>query len=269
MVVALLVALLPLSLLAATPFDDLTGGVHDANIDAIYNAGSTTGCVPNESYCPTDNVTRQEMISFLTRTAGLDTNPPVANAKTAQIATNAVQLGGQPASFYQPAGQPIASAINAQSAGNAAAVGGYAPSTLVRSAVAVGSPSGLAITGGVFTGYQNVLALAIDAPAAGYVLVTATVQVQHISGSCAGSCQIVGRLRHANSGTASLNVATTVNSANTSDVLAMTYRFPVTPGAQALTIQLLSGDLTTTVRHFLAPQATALFVPFGANGTTP
>ncbi len=54
----LLVALLPLTLLAANPFGDLTGGVHDANIDAIYNAGITTGCVPNESYCPTDNVTR-------------------------------------------------------------------------------------------------------------------------------------------------------------------------------------------------------------------
>ena len=32
---ALLVALVPLGLLAATPFTDLTGGVHDANIEAI------------------------------------------------------------------------------------------------------------------------------------------------------------------------------------------------------------------------------------------
>ena len=81
-VVGLLVALMPLSLLAANPFNDLTGGVHDANIDAIYNAGITTGCVPNVSYCPTDLVTRQEMASFLARTAGLGANPPVANAKT-------------------------------------------------------------------------------------------------------------------------------------------------------------------------------------------
>lgn len=81
-VVGLLVALMPLSLLAANPFNDLTGGVHDANIDAIYNAGITTGCVPNVSYCPTDLVTRQEMASFLARTAGLGANPPVTNAKT-------------------------------------------------------------------------------------------------------------------------------------------------------------------------------------------
>jgi hypothetical protein len=65
--VALLVALFPLSLLAASPFTDLTGGVHDANIEAIYTAGVTRGCVPNEQYCPTANVTREEMASFLAR----------------------------------------------------------------------------------------------------------------------------------------------------------------------------------------------------------
>src|SRR5918999_1090977 len=77
---ALLVALVPLSVLAAHPFTDLTGGVHDANIDAIYNAGVTTGCVPNAEYCPTANVTREEMASFLARLGGLGANPPVANA---------------------------------------------------------------------------------------------------------------------------------------------------------------------------------------------
>src|SRR5437868_137378 len=60
--VVLLVALAPLSLLAATPFSDLNpGSVHDANIDAIYNAGITTGCVPNQLYCPNDFVTREQM----------------------------------------------------------------------------------------------------------------------------------------------------------------------------------------------------------------
>jgi len=45
-------------------------------------------------------VTRQEMASFLARAAGLGTNPPVANAKTAQTATNATQLGGVAAANY-------------------------------------------------------------------------------------------------------------------------------------------------------------------------
>src|SRR5204862_476955 len=71
---ALLLALVPLGLLAANPFTDLTGGVHDANIDAIYNAGVTRGCVPDEEYCPTANVTREEMASFLARLGGLGAN---------------------------------------------------------------------------------------------------------------------------------------------------------------------------------------------------
>jgi len=99
--VAVLLVLTPLSLLAANPFTDLqSGSVHNANIDAIYNAGITTGCAPNAQYCPTDVVTRQEMASFLARAAGLGTNPPVANAKTAQTATNATQLGGVAAANY-------------------------------------------------------------------------------------------------------------------------------------------------------------------------
>jgi len=103
---ALLLATVPLATRAAAPFNDLTGGVHDANIGALYDAGITKGCVPNVSYCPTANVTREEMASFLARTAGLGANPPVVNARTAQTATNstnatnAAQLGGQPASAY-------------------------------------------------------------------------------------------------------------------------------------------------------------------------
>jgi hypothetical protein len=108
---ALLVALVPLGLLAANPFTDLDpASPHNANIDAIYNAGITKGCNPPafDNYCPKDNVTREEMASFLARTAGLGTNPPVANALTAVNATNAAnaanaaQLGGLPPSAYLP-----------------------------------------------------------------------------------------------------------------------------------------------------------------------
>jgi hypothetical protein len=105
--VALLVALLPLALLAATPFNDLTGGVHDANIEAIYNAGITRGCDPNVSYCPTDLVTREEMASFLARTAGLGDNPPVANAATAQT----VPDGSISTAKLSPAGSSAGQAL--------------------------------------------------------------------------------------------------------------------------------------------------------------
>jgi hypothetical protein len=109
--VAVLVALVPLATLAATPFSDLNPeSVHNPNIVAIADAGITKGCDPGVAYCPNGLVTREEMASFLARTAGLGNNPPVVNAKTAQTA------------------------VNAQTADNAAAVGGYAPSALSRMA---------------------------------------------------------------------------------------------------------------------------------------
>lgn len=113
---ALLVALAPLAVLAASPFTDLNpGSTHNDNIEAIYSVGVTSGCVSGAEYCPNDTVTRQEMASFLARLGGLGSNPPVANARTAQVADtattaarattadtaqNAAQLGGQPASAY-------------------------------------------------------------------------------------------------------------------------------------------------------------------------
>jgi hypothetical protein len=110
----LLAALAPVALFAANPFIDLVpGSVHNGNIDAIYNAGITTGCNPPvyNRYCPTQAVSREEIASFLARTAGLGGNPPVANALTA------------------------VSAQNAQKAQNSTAVGGYPADTLGRLAV--------------------------------------------------------------------------------------------------------------------------------------
>lgn len=64
---------MPLSIYAANTFTDLqSGSVHNGDIDTIYNLGITTGCVPDTQYCPTNNVTRQEMASFLARTASLN-----------------------------------------------------------------------------------------------------------------------------------------------------------------------------------------------------
>lgn len=82
-----MLALVPFSLLAANPFTDLVAdSSYNADIDAIYNAGVTKGCEPPDyvSYCPTANVTRQEMASFLARLGGLGSNPPVTNAATLQ-----------------------------------------------------------------------------------------------------------------------------------------------------------------------------------------
>jgi hypothetical protein len=98
LIVGLLVALVPLSLLAAPVFSDLGTAApeHRGNIQAIGDAGITTGFAdpanPGQRlYYPKDNVTREEMASFLARLGGLGDNPPVANALIAQsVAAGAI-----------------------------------------------------------------------------------------------------------------------------------------------------------------------------------
>ncbi len=50
-------------------FQDDNGNVHEADIEAIAEAGVTVGCNPPASdlYCPTASVTRQQMASFIKR----------------------------------------------------------------------------------------------------------------------------------------------------------------------------------------------------------
>lgn len=96
----LLTALAPLSILAADPvFTDLGSAapVHQNDIQAIGNAGITTGFEdpdnPNQRlYYPKQNVTREEMASFLARTAGIGGNKPIANA--ARLAPSDPAAGG-------------------------------------------------------------------------------------------------------------------------------------------------------------------------------
>ena len=53
-------------------FVDDNGSVFEADINAIAMAGITLGCNPptNDRYCPTDNVTRAQMASFIVRAVG-------------------------------------------------------------------------------------------------------------------------------------------------------------------------------------------------------
>jgi hypothetical protein len=160
--VALLVALLPLSLLAAS-FTDLPNPDegHNADINAIADAGITHGCNPpaNDQFCPHDLVTRQDMASFLARLGGLGGNPPVANALSAQTATNAQ---------------------------NAATVGGFTPGQLTHLArddngynpIASSPPN------------QPFVTTTITAPANGYVLAVG-VAMFYINGTgCLCSVQL-------------------------------------------------------------------------------
>ncbi len=70
--IALLLPLVPLTLFAANNFTDLNNGsVHNADIDTIYNLGLANGCT-DTTYCPNAPVTREQMASFLARTAAFD-----------------------------------------------------------------------------------------------------------------------------------------------------------------------------------------------------
>ncbi len=76
MVVAMLTASVGAAGAALPPggtFVDDDGSVHEANIEALAEAGITFGCNPplGDRFCPTRSVTRGEMAAFLARALGL------------------------------------------------------------------------------------------------------------------------------------------------------------------------------------------------------
>ncbi len=56
-------------------FDDDGGSVHQGDINAVAEAGIALGCATRR-FCPTTNVTREQMASFLARALGLGWVPP-------------------------------------------------------------------------------------------------------------------------------------------------------------------------------------------------
>jgi hypothetical protein len=237
---ALLVALVPLTLFAANPFTDLTGGDHDANIDAIYNAGITTGCVPNEQYCPTDFVTREQMATFLARTAGLGQNKPAANAARLAVAS------------------PVAGGPT------------YAANDLVRVAYAsLDTGDRLAPIGADTGTYEKALTITITAPVAGFVLVDASIGAgAERDGACEKErCGFFARLRHEATGTLSPHLATSILGLEYQrDSLSLSYLFPVSAGVQTFTLQVAKLPGQGAGIGYFNPHASALFVPFGAGG---
>jgi len=66
--------------LASHQFNDVPTGssIHD-DVEAIFNAGVTTGC-GGGNYCPSANVTRGQMAQFMNRLGALDGQAPSVNA---------------------------------------------------------------------------------------------------------------------------------------------------------------------------------------------
>jgi hypothetical protein len=235
---AVLLALVPLSLFAANPFNDLVpGSVHNANIDAIYNAGITTGCVPNVSYCPTANVTRQEMASFLARTAGIGANKPV---------TNAARLSVSPAAVG-----------SATFAANDLVRVARASSTALDFRPTAAPPAWEALPGA---------ALTIQAPGNGFVLVTATVECLVTAGE-AGFIRLHDTTPGAPAPALAPFVSSGFGAANEQYAISTTWIFPVTgAGAKTFVLEVSQWNATANDVDYFNGALTALFVPFGAGG---
>ncbi len=102
--------------LTGTPpdaFVDDNGTTHELNINRIRAAGITTGCnIPQQLYCPANNVRRDEMASFLSRSLELTGTQPNAfvddNGNTHEININRIAAAGitngcnVPAQLYCP-----------------------------------------------------------------------------------------------------------------------------------------------------------------------
>lgn len=252
--VAAFLAVIPLSLLAANPFNDLVpNSVHNANIDAIYNAGITTGCVPNQSYCPTDKVTRQEMASFLARTAGLGSNPPVANAKTAITAQTAANADNA---------THASSADTATNAANAQLLQGLPANALVR-VNANANPNTVILTGS----YQQIASTTITVPGPGFVYVTAATVVA--VGSSSYSARVAAHVRDTTTNLSSYDLYQdfgVVGGTTQAGSLSPTTVFQVAgPASHTFVIE------AATVSGLGIPIAgnatvSALYVPFGPGG---
>jgi hypothetical protein len=76
----------PLGVIASHQFTDVPDSYQFHNdIDAVKDAGVTSGCGDGTTYCPEDFVTRGQMAAFLNRLGALAADKdPVVNAKTSE-----------------------------------------------------------------------------------------------------------------------------------------------------------------------------------------
>jgi hypothetical protein len=237
---AVMLATIPFGLFAASFVDLNPGSGHNANINAIADAGISKGCSDNTHYCPNDFVTREQMASFLARTAGLGANKPVTNAARLAVANPAV-------------GGPT-----------------FAANDLLRVAVA-----GLVEENQIsFTltnnNFQSLLSLNLTAPQAGYVLVNSSVMA-YTEASSGCPCDTGTRIRHDTGNVVLFSANETIQNAPSGfneGSMSQTWVFAVTAGANTFSLEG-SRFIGTGAIVFSRPRLTALFVPFDGQGNTP
>ena len=112
-------------------------------------------------------------------------------------------------------------------------------------------------------------ALSITAPAAGFVLVSASVSVRNGGGSCTTSCIWWQNVRHVQSGTMSNSAVGSVYPSGTADVFdsnSSSWMFPVNAGVNTFQIVLTRNNLGNGNLEGWFAEMTGLYVPFGSTG---
>jgi hypothetical protein len=105
-VAAFVLLLVPVAAIAAGGFDDVgDDNVYKADIQWLADVGVTKGCNPpsNTEFCPSANVTREQMAAFMHRLA-VNRVVDAATAATADNASNADRLDGNDSTAFAVSG---------------------------------------------------------------------------------------------------------------------------------------------------------------------
>jgi hypothetical protein len=228
----ILLAVAPLGALAAGYVDLNPGSAHNGNINAITDAGITRGCTDAQHYCPDEYVTREQLASFLARTAGLGGNPPVADAKT---------------------------------------VGGYAPNGLVRAAAGTGTIGNGAVVLEVAHNIP-MAGVTITVPGPGFVLVTGAVNIFGSSSPTPVDTMTRLRDTGPGGATSPVLWSSIGNAAGGGvyQSVSPTWLFQVSAaGTKTYVLEVHPNGNGSKPTSASNGTITALYVPFGKTGTTP
>ena len=253
-------AVLPVSA-AITRFTD----VPDTNIFAgdiawMDENEITTGCGP-DLFCPTANVTREQMSAFMHRLA----TRQVVDAKTLEGMTAAdfAEAGHSHAGYSAIGHDHDADYLGVDgTAADADMVGGFAAGDLIRVASYSFSDDKAP------DDYARLATFDIEAPVDGYLILTSSLEYHTelaVEGIwCAFAIDGDGTVYVPNSPTSVTVKTHTAQSFGTCDAHVVA---PVTAGPHTITIMGFYTSLLNT--NFTWGTASALFLPFGASGPQP
>lgn len=279
----------PVAVLASHSFTDVADtNVFHADIDWLRDSGVTKGCNPpaNTEFCPNDVVTRETMAAFLHRLAvnkvvNAATAIEAASALTATNAHHATIADSATTAGHANSADTADSATSADDAdtvdgkhaseflgSNDAAtdadkVDGFHANELTRVALGSGDQ---ALT--LVTGFQTHSSVTIEAPQAGFILVTAGVTIQNDQvDPCLSDCEIMAVIEYVAGGQTAFSVVGQMDAAaGSQQAVPLTWVFPVQAGSQLFELNVRRPVASGGIVEAQFSQITALYSPFGASG---